>query len=111
MRQVEVKDGKVHLSLANGKGPTELIADHMIGGTGYRIVLRRLPFLDDGLRKQIRAVENTPILNTSFQSSVPGLYFVAVASANSFGPMARFAYGAGYTSHRLSKHWLLVALK
>jgi thioredoxin reductase len=104
MRHAEVKGNKVHLSLANGKGPTELVVDHVIGGTGYRVALQRLPFLDDGLRKQIRAVEDTPILNTAFESSVPGLYFVGVASANSFGPMARFAYGAMYTARRLSKH-------
>ena len=61
--------------------------------------------LDDGLRKQIRAAEDTPVLNRFFESSVPGLYFVGVASANSFGPLTRFAYGAMYThQRRLSRH-------
>jgi|HubBroStandDraft_5_1064220.scaffolds.fasta_scaffold10477_3 thioredoxin reductase len=104
MSNVAVKGSKVHLSLSGKNGSTELEADHVIGGTGYRVALERLRFLDDGLRKQIRAAEDTPVLNRFFESSVPGLYFVGVASANSFGPLTRFAYGAMYTSHRLSRH-------
>jgi thioredoxin reductase len=104
LRNAEVKGSKVCLSLAGSNGSTELEADHVIGGTGYRVALERLGFLDDGLRKQIRAAEDTPVLNRFFESSVPGLYFVGVASANSFGPLTRFAYGAMYTSRRLSRH-------
>ena len=104
LKAAEVRGGKVHLTLANGTGSTNLAVDHVIGGTGYRVALKRLRFLDDGLRKQIQAVEDTPVLNTFFESSVRDLYFVGVASANSFGPLARFAYGAMYTSRRLSRH-------
>jgi hypothetical protein len=43
-------------------------------------------------------------LSRWFESSVPGLHFVGTAAANSFGPMMRFAYGAGFVSRRLSKH-------
>jgi hypothetical protein len=35
---------------------------------------------------------------------VPGLHFVGTAAANSFGPMMRFAYGAGFVSRRLTGH-------
>src|SRR5580698_9524065 len=104
LRNVAVKGSKVRLAISGKNGSTELEADHVIGGTGYRVALERLRFLDEGLRKQIRAAEDTPVLNTFFESSVPGLYFVGVASANSFGPLTRFAYGAKYTSRRLSKH-------
>ena len=104
LRHAEVKGDKVHLSLAGNDGSTKLEADHVIGGTGYRVALERLRFLDDGLRKQIRAAEDTPVLNRNFECSVPGLYFVGVASANSFGPLTRFAYGAMYTSKRISRH-------
>jgi lysine/ornithine N-monooxygenase len=104
LQDAEVRGSKVHLKLANGHSASSLIVDHVIGGTGYRVALERLRFLDDSLRKRIRAVDDTPILNAHFESSVPGLYFVGVASANSFGPLARFAYGAKYTSRRLSRH-------
>jgi hypothetical protein len=104
LKGAQIRNNKVHLSLEGANGSTTLEADHVIGGTGYRVALRRLKFLDNGLREQIRAAEDTPVLNTVFESSVPGLYFVGVASAGSFGPLARFAYGAMYTSRRISKH-------
>jgi thioredoxin reductase len=104
LQNVELKGGKMHLSLAGSNGSSTLAVDHVIAGTGYRVALSRLPFLHEELRSQIRAAEDTPVLNTHFESSVPGLYFVGVASANSFGPMARFAYGAKYTAPRVARH-------
>ena len=104
LQNAVVRVEKVHLTLTNGTGSSNLVVDHVIGGTGYRVALKRLRFLDDELRKRIRTAEDTPVLNTYFESSIPGLYFVGVASANSFGPLARFAYGAMYTARRISKH-------
>jgi hypothetical protein len=43
------------------------------------------------------------VLSSSFESSVPGLYFVGLAANNTFGPLMRFAYGAGFTAERVSK--------
>jgi hypothetical protein len=34
---------------------------------------------------------------------VPGLYFSGLASANSFGPVMRFAFGAGFASRRIAE--------
>jgi hypothetical protein len=80
-----------------------LETDHVIAGTGYKVDLRRLAFLSPELRARIRSVEQTPVLSSAFESSIPGLYFVGAASANSFGPLARFAFGAGFTARRLSR--------
>jgi hypothetical protein len=33
---------------------------------------------------------------------VPGLHFVGIAAANSFGPVMRFAFGAGFAAERLT---------
>jgi hypothetical protein len=33
---------------------------------------------------------------------VPGLYFAGIAAANSFGPVMRFAFGAGFAARRLA---------
>ena len=43
-------------------------------------------------------------LSANFESSVPSLYFVGLASANTFGPVMRFTLGAGYTARRLAWH-------
>lgn len=101
----EIKNGKVHITLKDSSNASVLhVADHVVAATGYRVDLRRLQFLSPELLAQIESVQHTPVLSSVFQSSVPGLYFVGVASANSFGPVMRFAYGADYTAKRISRH-------
>jgi len=101
----EIRGGKVELHLRAGDGGQKVMTtDHVIAATGYRVDLRRLAFLNATMLSAIRSVEHTPVLSSNFESSIPGLYFVGAASANTFGPVARFAYGAGFTSPRLSAY-------
>lgn len=81
-----------------------LEVDHLIAATGFKVDLSRLAFMREALRSRIRSVAGSPILGRRFDSSVPGLYFVGVAAANSFGPLLRFAFGADYTARRLRRH-------
>jgi thioredoxin reductase len=100
----EIRNDQVYLRLRGRDGSTrELVTDHVISATGYKIDMRRMDFLSLKIRSQIKTVENTPILSSSMESSVPGLYFVGAAAANSFGPVMRFAFGAGFTSPFLAK--------
>lgn len=102
---IRAQDGRLTLELAGPSGAKGSIpADHLIAATGYKPVVQRLPFLEQGLCAQIRTLDEGPVLSRQFESSVRGLYFVGLASANSFGPLARFAYGAGFTARRLSRH-------
>jgi thioredoxin reductase len=78
--------------------------DHLIAATGFKVNLSRQGLLDDSLRSSIRTAGGAPILNRQFESSVPGLYFVGVTAANSFGPLLRFAFGADYVAKRLNRH-------
>ena len=82
----------------------QVVSDHVIAATGYRFTLGGLPFLSTALVAQLRAEHQTPILSANFESSVPGLYFTGLASANQFGPAMRFLHGAGYTARRVSRH-------
>jgi len=103
--KANVQNGRVHLQLVSSDGAQRtLVTDHVIAGTGYQVDLGRLAFLNSGLLAGIRSVDKAPLLSMNFESSVPGLYFVGTTSANSFGPMARFAYGARFTARRLSRH-------
>ena len=105
IQSVLIEDGKVHLKIVEKEGSnSELVVDHVISATGYQISISRMGFLDEALRRQIHKVEDTPVLSSHFETSVPGLYMVGLASANSFGPLARFAYGARFTAKRISKH-------
>jgi thioredoxin reductase len=103
--RASVENHRANLELMDGSGARRnLTADHVVAGTGYKVDLRRLTFLDSGLVAGIRSVEQTPVLSSNFESSVPGLYFVGASAANSFGPLLRFAFGAGFTAQRLSRH-------
>ena len=93
----------VTLVAADGKRST-LTADHLIAATGYHADVQRLAFLSHSLRSSLRTLNDAPILSANFESSVPGLYFTGLAAAISFGPMLRFAFGAGFTARRLAKH-------
>jgi cation diffusion facilitator CzcD-associated flavoprotein CzcO len=105
LKEASVTNGHVHLMFAGDNGrQTELSVDHVIAATGYRIAISRWNFLQDDLRQQIRNIDDTPVLSTNFESSVKGLYIVGLASANSFGPLTRFAYGAKFTARRLTRH-------
>ena len=101
----EVVDGRVQLHLVARDGSRRRVdTEHVICATGYRVDLRRVAPLTEALRAQLRAVEHTPVLSSHFQSSVPGLYFIGPAAANSFGPLMRFAFGATYTARRVANH-------
>ena len=104
VERAEVQGGKVLLQLRGvDAGNREIRADHVIAATGYRVDLERLKFLSGEIRSKISAVNSTPVLSSSFESSIPGLYFVGVAAANSFGPVMRFAYGAPFAARRVTQ--------
>lgn len=104
INSAKVQGNHVQLEVSDREGSRcTLEADHLIAATGYKVDLRRLSFLDGSLRSSIRSVEQTPILGGNFESSVPGLFFVGASSANSFGPLMRFAFGAKYTATQISK--------
>ena len=99
----EIKQGEVHLRLlAADRSERQIVIDHVVAATGYRVDLARLTFLSDDIRSSIRLAYRTPMLSSKFESSIPGLYFVGLPAVLSFGPMMRFALGAGYTAQRLT---------
>lgn len=101
----KVENGQVTMDLIDRDGKRSVAAaDHVIAATGYKVDLRRLTFLNRSLLAEIRTVEQTPVLSSSFESSVNGLYFVGTAAANTFGPLLRFAFGARFTTKRITRH-------
>ncbi|GAC1680409.1 MAG: hypothetical protein PVS2B2_18750 [Candidatus Acidiferrum sp.] len=100
----EVRNNKIDLKLRAKDGSLRIITtDHVIAATGYRVEIGRLAFLSTEIRTELRAVQNAPVLSANFESSVPGLYFLGLAAANSFGPVMRFAFGADFAARRLSQ--------
>jgi thioredoxin reductase len=102
--RAEIQQGRVRLQLRTVHGDErEILTDHIIAATGYQVDLARLTFLSTEIRAKLKAVSGTPVLSSSFESSIPGLFFVGVAAANSFGPLMRFACGAEFAARLLTR--------
>jgi thioredoxin reductase len=96
----------VQLRLVNDDGTERLLeTEHVIAATGYKVDLADLSFLGPELRSQVQTACGYPVLSSHFESSVPGLYFAGAASALGFGPVMRFAVGAGFTARRLANRF------
>jgi thioredoxin reductase len=100
------RGGRVVLTVAQ-HAPDRTLSievDKVVVGTGYTIDVDKLGFIEPGLCAAVDRIERAPRLNSNFESSVPGLYFVGPASAMSFGPLFRFVAGSRYTSSVVARH-------
>jgi hypothetical protein len=95
----EVDDG-VALTLSNNQ---TLRADHVILATGYRVDIQQLPMLRPSLLPTVQTYQHAPVLNSGFESSVPGLYFVGISSVSSCGPLYRFVVGTDAAAQRVTQ--------
>lgn len=102
----ETRDGGVTLRLRSADRDRDetVEVDHVIAATGYRVDLDRLPLLAPDLRRAVRTAHGAPVLSSRFESSVPGLSFVGLPAALSFGPLLRFVCGTRFTSRRVAAH-------
>ena len=97
--KAEAKDGRAALTLAGGETHA---FDHVIAATGYKMDLRRIPFLAKELCERTVLGDGTPILSDSFETAVPNLYAVGPVALESFGPLMRFMVGAEFAAPRVA---------
>ncbi len=98
----KARSDKLDLTVRSDRGTLHIATDNVIAATGYRVDLDRLTFLEPSLRAAIKTADGAPVLNPVFESSVPGLHFVGLSSALSFGPVMRFVYGASHAASILT---------
>ena len=111
LRRAEITNGRVRLIILTADGISRnLTTEHVIAATGFNVDVRRLSFLSEGIRSQLRSTEHVPVLSSHFESSIPGLYVVGPASANSFGPVMKFAFGAKFAAPHIARHLAAVSL-
>ncbi|MDX6424771.1 MAG: hypothetical protein QOD52_176 [Gaiellaceae bacterium] len=111
LESVPIEVGRSIMSAGAGDRGVELVldggerraADHVLLGTGYRIDVTKLEVLAPELRTALKVVAGYPVLDPSYQSSIPGLHFVGAPAAWSFGPLMRFVAGTGFAARALSR--------
>jgi FAD-dependent urate hydroxylase len=101
---VEALGDGVRLRVRDATGASVIDAQHVIAGTGFRVNIDRLGYLEASLARAIdREAAGVPALDARFETSVPGLFIVGVASAPVFGPIMRFMYGAKHVAPVLAR--------
>jgi thioredoxin reductase len=104
VRAAEPLGGQVRLVVERAAGRSEILTDHVIAGTGFKVDVDRLDYLDAGLRAAlVREGPGIAALDAHFETSVPGLFIVGVTSAPVFGPIMRFMYGAKHVAPVLAR--------
>jgi thioredoxin reductase len=81
--------GAARVRLSDG---TELSVDRIVLATGYKGNLGRVPYLADVLDR-IEVADGFPVLDETFQTSLPGLYLPGFTGTQDFGPFFGFTKG------------------
>ncbi len=100
IQKIAEVNGRVQLTLAEGK---IIEIDHVLLATGYRADIHRLPMLDPVLRSLLHTYMKSPVLNSWFESNVPGLFFVGFSAARCCGPYYRFVIGDEAAARRVTQ--------
>jgi FAD-dependent urate hydroxylase len=99
----EAGERGVRLQVQGPAGTDVIDTQHVVAATGFRIDIDRLEYLEPSLARSIaREAAGIPALDCRFETSVPGLFIVGVASAPVFGPIMRFMYGAKHVAPMLA---------
>ena len=83
-------DGEVRVLLSSG---SRLTVDRVVFASGYRADLAKVGYLADVL-DDIELSNGFPVLDESFQTSLPGLYITGFSATQDFGPFFGFVKGA-----------------
>jgi cation diffusion facilitator CzcD-associated flavoprotein CzcO len=73
-------------------GGTELSVDRIVLATGYEADLSRVPYLA-GVLDHVEVADGFPVLDETFQASLPGLYLPGFTGTRDFGPFFGFTKG------------------
>jgi FAD-dependent urate hydroxylase len=103
IRSASDAGGRIRLLVEGPEGRREILTDRVIAATGFKVDLDRLDYLDAALKNNIARENHAPVLDASFETSVPGLFLVGALSAPTFGPVMRFIFGAKHAAPILAR--------
>jgi FAD-dependent urate hydroxylase len=101
--QAKAENGRVCMEIQGPDGTKTVWTDHVIAATGYKVDIERLDYLGQDLKQSIAREGGAPVLNAQFETSVPGLFIVGIASSPTFGPVMRFMFGAKHVAPVLTQ--------
>lgn len=94
--------GQTEVTLSNGQ---RLQVDRIVLATGYQADMSRVPYLGQ-VAERLDSTNGMPVLDESFQSSVPGLYLPGFVSTGDFGPFFGFTKGCPAAATLIVDHLL-----
>jgi FAD-dependent urate hydroxylase len=101
IKWARMQDNGVRLGLTGTDGTSsELGADHVIAGTGYRWDMTRLPFFGEQMLAGLQNVPGTgsSVVAKDYQTTIPGLYIMGPVVAPTMGPVMRFVFGSEHAA-------------
>lgn len=85
---VQHENGDLAVELTNGE---KLNIDKLVLATGYKVNIAQLPYLAAGnVLNQLETLNDFPVLDDHFETSVPGLFIISMPAAQDFGPFFGF---------------------
>jgi cation diffusion facilitator CzcD-associated flavoprotein CzcO len=84
------EEGEVRVVLSDG---SRLAVDRVVFASGYRADLAKVGYLA-GVLDDVETRNGFPVLDESFQTSLPGLYVTGFSATQDFGPFFGFVLGS-----------------
>ena len=93
--------GDLQVGLDSGQSFT---VDYVILATGYRVDMKKVPFLVAGnVFDRLAVEEGYPVLDDSFESSVEGLFITSLPASRHFGPFFAFTVAVRASAQIVAK--------
>lgn len=97
------KDAKeMRVTLSNS---TRMAVDRVVFASGYRVDLANVPYMA-GVLEEVELADGFPVLDESFQASLPGLYITGFSATKDFGPFFGFVKGSPAAATLIVRHLL-----
>jgi cation diffusion facilitator CzcD-associated flavoprotein CzcO len=81
---------ELRVTLSNA---TRMVVDRVVFASGYRVDLAKVPYLS-GVLGEVELADGFPVLDESFQTTLPGLYVTGFSATKDFGPFFGFVKGS-----------------
>ncbi len=97
-----LSDHSLQCTLDQGQ---QLETDVIILATGYKVDLRKIPFLVNGnILEKLSIQGGFPRLDQNLQSNIPGLYFTSITATRDFGSFFAFTVSVKASANLVGQH-------